>query len=98
MSWKTQCKIGEFMLFEGYRVLDAELYGEIYNDRLLKAFCTAKIKEQWGLNLSKFNGVALPGGVTLNGGEILSSAKQEIETLEQQVQNKFELPPQFFVG
>lgn len=98
MDWKNIAKLGEFMLFEAYKILDPALYGEIYNDRLLKEYTTAIIKEQWGMNLSKFNNVSLPGGVTLNGTEILQSAKQEKQALEEQVQNKYELPPHFFVG
>ena len=50
------------------------------------------------MNLSKFNQVSLPGGVTLNGAEILQVAREKIDSLEQQVQNKYELPPNFFVG
>jgi hypothetical protein len=98
MDWKTHAVVGNYLVFEAYRILDPNLYGEIFNDRLLKEYCTARIQEQWGMNLSKFNNVSLPGGVTLNGGEILQSARQQIETLEQQVQNKYELPPNFFVG
>ena len=33
---------------------------------------TALFKKQWGANLSKFNGVAMIGGVTLNGQQIYS--------------------------
>ena len=98
MDWQTHPVVGNYMMFEAYRVLDPSTYGEIFNDRLLKEYCTYKIQEQWGMNLSKFNNVALPGGVTLNGGEILSAARERIQDLEQQVQNKYELPPNFFVG
>ena len=34
---------------------------------MLKRYVTALFKKQWGANLSKFNGVAMLGGVTLNG-------------------------------
>ena len=98
MDWETHPVVGNYMMFEAYRVLDPETYGEIFNDRLLKEYCTYKIQEQWGMNLSKFNNVSLPGGVTLNGGEILTAARENIKELEQQVQNKYELPPNFFVG
>ena len=33
----------------------------------LKRYVTALFKKQWGANLSKFDGVAMIGGVTLNG-------------------------------
>lgn len=98
MDWKYQTSIGQYLMFEAYRALDPEVYGEIYNDRLLKLYATAKIKEQWGANLSKFSGVVLAGGITLNGSEIYSEARQEIEKLESEVQSKYETPPQFYVG
>lgn len=98
MDWKTHPKVGEYMMFEAYQVLDPEKYGEIYNDRVLKQYVTAKIKEQWGRNLSKFDGVSLPGGVSLNGLRILNEALEEIRKLEEEIQSKYELPPMFFVG
>lgn len=98
MDWKTHPKVGEYMMFEAYQVLDPEKYGEIYNDRILKQYVTAKIKEQWGRNLSKFDGVSLPGGVSLNGLRILNEAMEEIRKLEEEIQSKYELPPMFFVG
>jgi len=98
MDWKTHPKVGEYMMFEAYQVLDPEKYGEIYNDRILKQYVTAKIKEQWGRNLSKFDGVSLPGGVSLNGLRILNEALEEIRKLEEEIQSKYELPPMFFVG
>ena len=38
----------------------------------LKRYATALIKRQWGANLSKFSGVEMLGGVTMNGAEIYS--------------------------
>lgn len=98
MNWSVHAPVGQYMMFEAYRILDPESYGEIYNDRLLKLFTTAKIKEQWGANLSKFSGISLAGGITLNGNEIYNDAKSEIEKLESEVQSRYEAPPQFYVG
>ena len=50
----------------------------------MKKYVTALIKKQWGQNLSKFEGVQLPGGVTLQGRQILEDANTEIEKLEEQ--------------
>ena len=33
----------------------------------LKKYATALIKKQWGVNLIKFNGVQMLGGVQMNG-------------------------------
>jgi hypothetical protein len=64
----------------------------------LKEYTTALIKQQWGQNLIKFEGMQLPGGVTLNGRQMYDDAAQEIDRLREKVRLEFELPPDFFVG
>jgi hypothetical protein len=98
MDWGQQAYLGQYMMFEAYKILDPERYTDIYNDRTLKKYCTALIKQQWGLNMSKFAGVELPGGITLNGSQMYNEATNEIEKIESEIQSKFELPPEFFVG
>ena len=48
--------------------------------------------------LSKFEGVTLPGGVTLNGKAIYDEAVEEILRIEEQMSLKWELPPDGFIG
>jgi hypothetical protein len=64
----------------------------------LKKYATALIKRQWGENMKKFGGIQLPGGVTLNGDQIFGEAVQEIATIEEEMQVRYELPPSFMVG
>ena len=64
----------------------------------LKRYAIALIKRQWGANLSKFNGVAMLGGVTMNGTEIFSQAQEEILRLEEQIQLAYELPLDYMMG
>lgn len=97
-NWKEKMTKGDYLVFEAYRILDPALYPEIYNDRLLKMYLTALIKLQWGLNLSKFSGMSLPGGVSFNGTNMASEAKSEVEKIEEEVQSRYELPPQGFIG
>ena len=51
-----------------------------------------------GCNLSKFAGVAMVGGVTLNGQQIYSEALQDIEKLEQEIRSTYELNPAIMIG
>ena len=44
----------------------------------LKRLSTAYVQLAWGRNLTKFNNVALPGGITMNGDQIYNEAKEEI--------------------
>jgi hypothetical protein len=71
---------------------------DVWNDRFLKAYTTQKIKYQWGSNLSKFAGVQLPGGVTLDGPRIMEEARLEIEKLEEEMHSLNVLPSDMFMG
>ena len=73
-------------------------FTDVWSDRWLQRYATSLIKRQWGMNLSKYNGISLPGGVQLDGRTMLGEANQEIVTLEDQVRNEFQEPPMFIVG
>ena len=89
---------GDFILIECYRKLNPDTYTDVYDDMYLKRYATALVKKQWGANLSKFNGVAMLGGVTMNGEQIYTQALEEINKLEEQIQLAFELPPMYQKG
>ena len=97
IDWGSQTA-GEFMVLECYRALDPESFTQIYNDSWMKQYLTALIKRQWGRNLSKFHGVKLPGGIELNGGEILQQAESEIADIKGRMMTEYELPPLDFIG
>lgn len=71
---------------------------DVWNDRFLKLYATAKIKHQWGNNLSKYSGIQLPGGVTLDGVRIAQEAQLEIDKIENEIQVYSVLPPVWFMG
>ena len=98
MDWTNDLAVGEYLVIEAYRKLDPESYTDVYNDIYLKRYTTALFKKQWGANLSKFGGVAMVGGVTLNGVEIYTQALQEIEKLETEIRSTFELNPAMMIG
>jgi len=98
MDWEADAVIDDYLIVEGYRILDPDVYTDVYNDMFLKRYATSLIKRQWGENLKKFSGVQLPGGVTLNGMTIYQEALDEIAALEQEMQSKYELPPEFITG
>jgi len=98
MDWGREVAVGDKLVIECYRVLDASTYPKVWNDRFLKQYATALIKRQWGSNLKKFQGVQLPGGVTLDGNAIYSEADAECTKIEEEMQLRYELPPNFLVG
>jgi len=95
---KGDLQAGDKILMEMYFTTDANVNGKIYNNIFLKEYATALIKEQWGQNLIKFEGMVLPGGVQLNGRQIFEDARQEIEVIRQRIYNEYDTPPDFFVG
>jgi len=98
MNWSQELQAGDYLIFEAYVKLDPEIFTEIYNDRYFKEYYTALLKRQWGQNLSKFDGVQLPGGVMLRGGQIVAEANAEIVQIEQEVLRSYELPVDFMTG
>ena len=98
MDWSNDLKVGEFLIIEAYRKLNPDTYTDIYDNIYLKRYATALIKRQWGANLSKFEGVQMLGGVTLNGAKLFEEAQADIEKLEEQIQLAYELPPNYMIG
>ena len=64
----------------------------------VKQYATALIKHQWASNLKKFEGMQLPGGVTINAQQMFTEAEDEIQRIREQMQLNYETPPLFFVG
>lgn len=98
MHWAEDVNVDDFIIIECYRKLDPNSYTDIFNDIYLKRYTTALIKRQWGANLSKFEGVQMLGGVTLNGAKLFEEAQADIEKLEEQIQLAYELPPNYMIG
>ena len=98
MDWSNDITAGEYIIIECYRKIDPASYSDIFDDIHLKRYATALIKRQWGANLSKFSGVAMLGGVTMNGENIFSQAQEELEKLEELISITNSPPIMFGVG
>ena len=89
---------GDYVVAEVYTEVSDVDHTSIFNDMFVKEYTTALIKQQWGQNLIKFEGMQLPGGVILNGRQIYDDATAEIATLRENIRLEHEFPPDFFVG
>ncbi len=98
MDWEEEVNVGDFLVVEGYRIIDPTTFTDVYNDYYLKKYATALIKKQWGANLLKFEGMQMPGGVTFNGRQLFDDALQELEKLEEEVRLNWEQPVDFYIG
>jgi len=88
----------QFLIIDCERALDPATYTQVWDDFFLKKYATALLKKQWGQNLIKFNGVQLPGGVSINGMQIYKEACEEIDELMEKSISTFELPPLDMIG
>ena len=87
-----------FVIIDCYRALDPETFTQVYNDPFVKKYATALLKRQWGQNLIKFNGIQLPGGVSMNGRQLYDDAEKEIALLMEKSSSTYELPPMDMIG
>jgi hypothetical protein len=91
-------KEGDYLVAEVMQTIDPDTHTSTYDDRMLKQYTTALIKKQWGANLIKFEGMQLPGGVTLNGRQIFEDAIADVERIEEKMRLEYEEPFDFYVG
>ena len=98
MDWAEDIDADEYLIIECYRQIHPTQHTRMFDDIMLKRYATALIKRQWGQNLSKFNGTAMLGGVTLNGPELFSTAISEQQKLEEEIRLNFEEPPHILQG
>ena len=97
-DWEHDANVGEYVIIEGYIIIDPDTYTDVYNDRLLKQLATSYIKKQWGANMSKYDDMALPGGVKMNGKRYYDTAVAEIKELEEKIRLEMQEPPAFIMG
>jgi hypothetical protein len=89
---------GPFTTTQSGATMTAAGYSDVWNDRFLKKYATALIKLQWGNNLSKFAGIQMPGGVTLDGVRIMQEAQAEVDKLEEEMHIINVLPGEIMMG
>jgi hypothetical protein len=97
IDWKSQTK-DTYLVLECYRALDPESFSQVYNDSFVKRYLTALIKRQWGINMMKYSGTRLPGGIELNGRQYFEDGQRELDDIKQRMSSEYEVPPFDFIG
>ena len=97
IDWGAQQK-DDFIIIDCFRALYPEEFKQVYNDPFVKRYFVALMKKQWGINLIKFRGTKLPGGIELNGREIYDDGVREIEEIMSRMMMDYETPPLDFIG
>lgn len=70
----------------------------IYNELIIRKLATEYSRRQWAHNLMKYGGSVLPNGLQLNANDILQEANTNIQQLELDLHEQYELPIDFFVA
>ena len=90
--------VDDFFVIDCFRILDPDDFTKVYNDPFLKRYFTALCKKQWGMNLIKFQGVQLPGGIQLNGRQIYDDGVRELDEIRAKMATDYEMPPLDMIG
>lgn len=98
LKWGSEAKAGTVIVAECYATINEADYNSVWNDRWLKNYATALIKQNWGSNLKKFAGVQLPGGVILNGQQIFDEASAEIDKLQSEMIDSYSGPLEWYMN
>ena len=97
MDW-DRFNVGDYLLAEAYQVVDPDTYTDAWADRWLGRYTQCLIKQQWGENLKKFEGMQMPGGLKFNGQQIYNEAIAERENLEREMISTYSLPVTDMIG
>lgn len=97
--------VGDYIVIEGYGFKEPATNSttttsnhSLWNHAFLKEYTVCLIKKQWGINLLKFEGMQLPGGVTISGRQIYEDALNDMERLMQKFREEEDVGPVFFIG
>jgi len=89
---------GAMLIVECYGVLDPATNPKIWSNIWLQKYAVALIKFNYAENLSKFNGVQMPGGVTFNGQTLKEEAKRDMEAIERDIIHSYSIPVTDMIG
>jgi len=88
---------GQYLLFDVYTALDPTASPKLWDERLFKKYVIALFKKQWGTNVKKYQGIQLPGGVTIDGQSLYEEGKTEQDDIETMIMSQLS-PLEFFMG
>lgn len=97
VNWESDIAIGDFCVVECYRALDPAQFVRVWDETWLKHYTTALFKRQWASNGKKFQGLVLPGGISIDWQSMYNEANDEIKELKEELLLKA-APLEFFMG
>jgi hypothetical protein len=98
-DWSKRFSVDKYVVYEAVVRNDPEVDAPfLYDHWVVKKLAMLEAKKQWGLNLMKFTGVQLPGGISMNGERIYSDADKELEEFKASFQTNFQEPLELQIG
>lgn len=98
INWNTQFTPGDTVIVEVYSMIDPDEYSRVWQETWLIEYVCAQISLRWGKNLTRYTGMTLPNGMQFNGDRILTDAQLEITKLDEDLVNKYSMPPLDYIG
>lgn len=74
-----------YCLVRCYKVIDYSSKSNLWNEPWFKDYTVALLKIQWGENLRKFKGIAIPGGATVDAEGLMQEGHEEKLRLEEEL-------------
>ncbi len=90
--------VGNYIIIEAYDVVNPDEYADVWSDRWLQNYAAVLVREQWGLNLTKFTQMQLVGGVQFNGEQILAEARADRERMEEEAIRSYQPLTYNYIG
>ena len=97
MNW-SHVHAGQYVIVEAYNVIDPDVYTDVWKDRWLQEYTVALMKMQWGMNLKKFENMAMPGNLMFSGQKIYDEGEAEYIKLRGEMISSYSPPVGDFVG
>lgn len=97
-DWNKILTAGTYVILEAQSILPPDDYPSVWSDLWLQNYATYLMMQQWGRNLSKYTEVRLPGGIVLNGPQLVDYADNKLETLEIELRDVWSAPPNMMIG
>jgi hypothetical protein len=88
---------GDYLVFLVKTIVDPEVHNKMYGDRLLLNLATAYASKYEAVNLTKLNGIDIPGGIKFDVARLEKRADEAISKFEQEIENYYRMPLGIYV-
>lgn len=78
-------KPGQIMVYEGYFIIRPSEYSKFWSNRSLRKMAAGLTMMQYGRNLTKYQSIQLPSGITLDGSQIVANGKEMFEEAKEEI-------------